>query len=133
MTAHFDYGRDRSYYEAQGDFFREVSAFAQAHNVHVHVVAHPRKHQGEISNDDIAGTKSLVNLAQNVFTVSRGKTENSSMVEIKKHRDTGTKDKKMFFRFEPESKRFYMSNEVLRFGWEGQIKSSIFDEMGEKM
>lgn len=133
MTAQFEYGRERDYYQAQGDFFREISAFAQAHNVHVHVVAHPRKTQGkEIDGDDIAGTKVLVNLAQNVISVERGKSINTCEIKVIKNRETGLKDKIITYLFDPKCKQFNDSVLPITFGWE-PIKpqaKSVFDEMG---
>lgn len=131
MTAQFEYGRDRDYYQAQGDFFRTISAFAQGHNVHVHVVAHPRKTQGKaIDGDDIAGTKVFVNLAQNVIGVARGEAEDTARITVMKHRETGLKDKSFDYVFDPISKRFSDSAESISFGWESKSEQSVMDGFG---
>jgi twinkle protein len=131
MTAQFEYGRDRDYFQAQGDFFRSISAFAQGHNVHVHVVAHPRKTQGKaMSGDDVAGAKALFNLTQNLIRVARGDKENTAKITLMKHRETGLKDVEFNYVFEPRCKRFCDTTEKIRFGWEDVPAPSLFDSIG---
>jgi len=133
MTAQFDYGRDRDYYQAQGDFFRSISAFAQAHNVHVHVVAHPRKTQGKaMGGDDVAGTKVLFNLTQNLIQVARGDKENAAKITVMKNRETGIKNVNFDYLFLPSCKRFYDSSAPIRFGWEDMPKPSIMDSFSSE-
>lgn len=71
MTALIDAIEDE--YRAQAKFMAELKRFAMRYSAHVIVVAHPRKlkQDATITNDDIAGTKYLTNLASNVIVVER--------------------------------------------------------------
>ena len=63
---------DRDIYEAQSLFSNSIADFAQNKNVHVHIVAHPRKIMGSIiSKMDISGSGDLSNRADNVFGIHR--------------------------------------------------------------
>ena len=71
MTALIDAIEDE--YRAQAKFMAELKRFAMRYSAHVIVVAHPRKikQDATITNDDVAGTKYLTNLASNVIIVER--------------------------------------------------------------
>ena len=54
MTARFR-GNDRDFYRAQSEFVAELASFAHDNNVHVHLVAHPRKTYRISDSDEVAG------------------------------------------------------------------------------
>lgn len=58
---------------AQGQFINALKKFANRYNVHVLVVAHPRKtKQGEkLQKDDVGGNSQIVNLADTAIVVER--------------------------------------------------------------
>jgi twinkle protein len=63
-------------YNAQKDFVNELCAFAQAHNVHVHLVHHVRKGESEHKAPgkfDIKGAGAITDQVDNVFIVWRNK------------------------------------------------------------
>jgi twinkle protein len=65
-------------YSAQKMFVDELSTFAKDNGVHVHLVAHSRKRDNEnspISKFDIKGAGEITDMADNVFTLFRNKTE----------------------------------------------------------
>lgn len=71
MTA--DYGKmsDSDFYRQQSRFVGQLVSFANRHNVHVFLVAHPRKTQGTIKNDDVSGSADITNRVANVITLSK--------------------------------------------------------------
>lgn len=102
-----------------------ISSLAKKYDVHIHIVAHPRKAVGFLRKDDIAGTADLSNMVENVFIVHRvnndfirytndyfGNGEASWMhkfnnvIETCKNRDLGVMDFMTGVYFEKESKRF---------------------------
>lgn len=63
-------------YNAQKDFVNELCAFAQSHNVHVHLVHHVRKGESEHKAPgkfDVKGAGAITDQVDNVFIVWRNK------------------------------------------------------------
>lgn len=63
-------------FDAQKDFVNELCAFAQAHNVHIHLVHHVRKGESEHhvpGKFDIKGAGAITDQVDNVFIVWRNK------------------------------------------------------------
>lgn len=92
MTA--DYGRmsDSDFYRQQSRFVGQLVTFANRHNVHVHLVAHPRKTRGPLDSDDVSGSGDITNRAANVFSLSKQKDNQGVdlLLEIKKNRWEGS-------------------------------------------
>lgn len=126
-------GGTDDYYRRQSEFIKTITTFAKKFDVHVHVVAHPRKTVGKVTKMDVGGSGDITNLADNVFGITRvrdaDKTKPESfgcdaMLEIFKTRFTGRIEYTVGLKFHEGSKRFYMPNddELLkrRYGWEGK-------------
>ena len=115
---------DREFYHAQSRFVSELEMFAKQNNVHILFVAHPRKSQGFLRLDDIAGSNDIVNKVDNALILHRvnkdfirlsqetlkWKGDNplyqaSNVIEICKDRDGGVQDEFIPLYFEIESKR----------------------------
>lgn len=121
---------DRDFYRSQSMFAQRLSRFAKANSVHVHLVAHPRKTQGEkaiVDADDISGSGDIPNIADNAFSVRRLSDEDaekmgfSSVVNILKCRETGAKGIKVALGFDPTVKRFWCPGDGgpdRAYGWE---------------
>jgi len=119
-------------YDAQGSFIKKVLAFSQEYNVHVHLVAHPKKVIGSIiTMMDISGSGDIVNNADNIIAIHKvtdkfreemrvnvtgnvkpGKSpvlekmlESSNIVEVFKCRATGISDTMIPCEYSEESKR----------------------------
>lgn len=122
MTARFDGIDERDYYRRQSEFVGELVRFAKSFNVHVHLVAHPKKTSSDLDNDDISGTADITNRADNVFSVKRVDKEVDAEVKLLKNRSDGIRGKKLGFKFDEASKRFWMPSEpesrLKRYGWE---------------
>ncbi len=120
-------GPDNDYYRQQSLFVQQAKQFARSHDVHVHIVAHPRKSDGRPTKSDVAGSKNITNWADNVFGVYRVKEDDkeankySTIVDVLKCRFTGVVDKNIGLNFEGESKRFSTDSEprkYYKYGWE---------------
>ncbi len=75
MTAKYNADTESNYYRAQSNFVGQLVEFANKYNVHVHLVAHPRKTSNSLDNDDISGTADITNRAANVFSLEKLKDE----------------------------------------------------------
>jgi twinkle protein len=102
-------------YNAQKDFVNELCAFAQAHQVHIHLVHHVRKGESEMSAPgklDIKGAGAITDMVDNVFIVWRnkkaereGKGEPTCIVACEKQRN-GEYEGKFGFWFDLESQQY---------------------------
>lgn len=71
MTAQYGRMAEKDFLRKQSIFGGQLVEFARRLNVHVHLVAHPRKATGDLENDDVAGLGDLTNRAANVLAVQR--------------------------------------------------------------
>ena len=114
---------DRDFYRAQSEFVAQLAAFAHNNQVHVHLVAHPRKTDRIDDSDAVAGIGDVTNLADNVFTMEKEDREDSardSILTVLKNRFWGERGRSIGLCFEKRSKRFYKSgtgNPNKAFGW----------------
>ena len=106
MTAKYDYSSKDNYYVQQSGFVGELVRFAKTYNVHVHLVAHPKKTQGELTKEDIAGTMDITNRADNTFSVNRDEEAKVTTVRILKNRSEGIQNVQVAFNFDIATKRF---------------------------
>lgn len=118
MMADFMDGKD--YYHAQSRFVGRIIEFAHKFDVHVHVVAHPRKVDGVLNKLDVAGSGDITNRADNVFSVARLSDKDTdkdsqkllelgcqTRLEVLKNRFSGRQNIVIGLKFEQDSKRFY--------------------------
>ncbi len=113
-------------WRAQSLFASRLVAFAQRFDVHVHLVAHPRKtKESKFDSDDVGGSGDITNKADNVFQLSRVADENvdeagcSAAIRILKNRMYGERST-VKLDFDPISKRFYPAGGTpyRKFDWE---------------
>ncbi|MDD5010369.1 MAG: toprim domain-containing protein, partial [Syntrophorhabdaceae bacterium] len=65
MTISFNGANDKAKYQAQADFVSALTVFAKQLDVHIHLVAHPRKtmyDKDEAGKTDVAGSADITNL-----------------------------------------------------------------------
>ena len=126
MTSRFNTGKsDSDFYRAQSNFVGELVNFAKTYNVHVHLVAHPRKTEGRLQKENISGSGDISNRADNVFSVERV-GEIGSMVDtrvtILKNRSEGVQNVDVGLSFDKVSKRYYQQTDMVaqfkKYGWE---------------
>ena len=123
MTARLKTGSDRDYYRGQSEFMAQLSAFAKRHQVHVHLVAHPRKTGDKLTGDDVSGTSDITNYADNLFTLEREEEQDAgqdTVLTVLKNRFFGERGRSIGLNFEPASRRFYKSGTQpdRSYGWE---------------
>jgi twinkle protein len=125
---------NKDFYRAQSEFMGKIIEFTHKFNVHVHVVAHPRKTSGDITKNDVGGSGDLTNRVDNVFSVSRIDQDDpknglslmdcDNKVDILKNRFSGRQDITIGLKFEPLSKRFFAKSDIdsdsKRYGWNDQ-------------
>ena len=129
-------------YDAQTRFMWELKKIAQDCNVHILLVAHPRKSIGFLRLEDVSGSNNIVNIIDNAFIVHRNNADFkekaktilksvgdawmiddgskvTNVVEIAKDREHGTCDLFVDLYYEPESKRLknYLA-ETISYSWE---------------
>ena len=96
MTAELKDESNLGFWRAQSAFTGRLVSFAKRLDVHVHLVAHPRKTEGRrLEADDVGGSSDITNRADNVFKVERVPEEReqelgySSLLTILKNREFG--------------------------------------------
>jgi twinkle protein len=121
MTAKYESTNENDFYLRQINFVRDLLQFASNYNVHIHLVAHPKKTKGKIDNDDISGRSEITNLAHNVFNFERtnGQGQSDLAVDILKNRWEGVKETIGLY-YCPVSRRIYSKEDgpLKRYGFE---------------
>ncbi|WP_036596584.1 toprim domain-containing protein [Ottowia thiooxydans] len=101
----------------QKEAMRKICAFARGMNVHVHLVAHPRKARDEShapSKMDVAGSSKLTDGADNVFSVWRAQKDDAkpdegepdAKLELQKQRNGDIQNKSISLWFDRASMQF---------------------------
>lgn len=109
-------------YRKQSNFVKQLSMMAKRFNVLIILVAHPKKRNGTLfNNDDVAGSSNITNLADVVLRYDMPPQENpkeySRMLQVTKNRLTGRVDfNGIGLYFEDSSKR--ISESQFDFDWE---------------
>lgn len=131
MTARLTGEADKGYYRAQSAFAGRLADFCKRLDVHVHLVAHPRKTEGNrpLEADDVGGSVDITNRADNVLKVERVPEERmqelgySTLLTILKNREFGARGKVKLEFNEPSRRLFQMGGSpTKRYGWEQGIK-----------
>lgn len=141
MTLNLNYEDEREKYKAQTAFIKDLHEMARDLNIHIWLVAHPRKQSTFLRYDDIAGASDIGNFADNIFIVHRvgqdfenqakaffsrdvianiTNSDYSNVIEIAKNRIPGRYVGNLVgVYYEPESKRMKNDRaEMFQFGWD---------------
>lgn len=132
---------DQNEYRAQTAIMKGLSDVAKQYNVHVALVAHPRKTISFLRLVDVSGSGNISNLVDSAFIIHRvnhdfrkgymdeftkkGTKEEdvllfngTNVIEIAKDREEGIQDEFIPLWYEPESRRMLNSRtEVIKFKW----------------
>jgi archaellum biogenesis ATPase FlaH len=131
-------GYDSGTYANQTKFILDVKDYAKQKNIHIVLVAHPRKQNDFLRKESISGTADLTNIADNVFLIHRvgndfekragdffgaDKVVNymqySNVLEVAKNRQMGVVDHLVGMYYEMESRRLKNSiAEHIVYGWQ---------------
>lgn len=128
MTARLREEARLGFWRAQSVFTGRLVDFCKRLNVHVHLVAHPRKTDNKkFDSDDVAGSGDITNRADNVFKVERVKPEDEgcdAVVTIMKNREYGARGS-IKLDFNEPSKRFFPSggSPAKRYSWEMKMRN----------
>lgn len=127
MTTRFSSYSDRDFYRAQSSFTGRLVEFAKRNEVHVHLVAHPRKVEGgrALEADDIGGSGDVANRSDNAFSLTRLDEKEAesrgfkTVLRVLKNRQFGELIS-IGLDYEPTSRRFFkagMGNPNKQYGW----------------
>lgn len=130
-----DYDGDK--YSQQTQFINDIKAYAKLWNIHIILVAHPRKEMGFLRKESISGTADLTNLCDNCFIIHRVNRDFKNrgseflgaekineylgfdaVLEVVKNRSMGVVDELIGMYYEKESRR--LKNEIsenIIYGW----------------
>jgi RecA-family ATPase len=131
--------------QQQAKMIVDLTNFAKRNNVHLILVAHPRKSTTFLRKTDISGTADLTNAVDNVFIVHRVNNDFiraagefygtavasqyftfSNVIEVCKNRDLGIMDMLIGLFFEIESKRFLNERyENIVYSWNEKEQKDI--------
>jgi len=111
--------------QKQKNFVNRVVDFARIHDVHVILVAHPRKREGRLTKMDVMGTGDITNLADVVCSTYRPRDEErlelncDGIIDILKDRFGGNQDEAIRTMFCKKSKRIWHPDydRNFFFGW----------------
>ena len=142
--------------EKQSAFVNSLADLAKQANIHIVLVAHPRKSLTFLRREDIGGSGDITNLADNVYIIHRcnkdfekrapeflGMEEvtkivqydgYSNVVEVCKNRFIGSVDNIFGYHYELETKRFIESKtEHVVYGWNPPViqQNMDFDDFSE--
>ena len=137
---------DSGTYANQTKFILDVKDYAKQKNIHVILVAHPRKQNDFLRKESISGTADLTNIADNVFLIHRvgqdfqkragdflgeGKIQEylgfSNVLEVAKNRQMGVVDHLVGMYYEMESRRLKNSiAEHIVYGW--QEEPNVYEQ-----
>ncbi len=125
---------------AQKKAFLGIHKLAEDKDIHIHIVAHPRKSISFLRKADISGTADMTNIAENVLICHRNNNdfqravaeffphemasvlnECSNYIEVCKNRDLGIEDYMVGLHYEVQSKRLLNEKyENLVYGWQDE-------------
>jgi KaiC/GvpD/RAD55 family RecA-like ATPase len=128
----------------QRELILQVKDFAKKNQVHIILVAHPRKVTTFLRKTDISGSSDLTNAVDNVFIIHRvnqdffrsgaeffgnGEIQKfqgfGNVLEVAKNRMYGVVDYLVGFHYEIESRRFKNTmDEEMHYGWEQKVEQS---------
>ena len=139
----------------QKELILQIKKFAKVNDVHIILVAHPRKTMAFLRKNDISGTSDLTNAVDNVFIMHRVNNDFfragaeffgeatinmyrgfGNVLEVAKNRMYGIVDLMVGMQYEIESRRFKNTTEEnVKYGWEREPTQSTmsFDNNHEQV
>lgn len=124
MTARFSTSAERDFFRAQSNFTGRLVEFAKKFEVHVHLVAHPRKAQGNLEADDVSGSGDITNRADNVFSLDRLSEQDAQIqgydaaLKVLKNRSFGATPH-IGLRYDASTRRYQKPGEAEKhYAWE---------------
>lgn len=135
MTAMEVITEQSNLYLAQSNFVGKLKKIALKYDVTVLLVAHPRKGDAEIGNDDVAGSSDITNKADIVMSYQRidDNDDYNGRLSIMKNRNNNGRlardNSAIMLHFSENTKRIYSDSSTnYRYGWE--ISYDDIEEIG---
>lgn len=129
MTAQLREEARLGFWRAQSVFTGRLVDFCKRLDVHIHLVAHPRKTEGKraLEADDVGGSGDITNRADNVFKVERVRPEEKgcdALVTIMKNREYGARGT-IKLDFNEPSRRFFPAggSPAKKYSWEMKMRN----------
>jgi twinkle protein len=128
MTARYDIEDNDNALRTQANFAANLMDFARTNNVHVVLVAHPKKGEYADIKESVAGMLDITNMAEIVLQVRKPTPKDladqicDSVITVAKNREYGDLGT-LYFTFEKASKRFNPIDGkcITRYGWENEL------------
>ena len=121
-------------YRQQTIFVRNLAIMAKEHDALIFLIAHPKKRNGmAFSNDDVAGSANITNLADVVLRYMRPPEDDEEaappdrILQVWKNRLTGKLEKKIPLWYDPASKRISEKAFDWKMGWENTDFEKVSD------
>lgn len=76
-------------YRQQSSFVKSLEKLAQAYEVAIILVAHPKKTQGDFDNDAVSGSSDITNAVSYVWNYERGEEQGTGKIMVTKNRVMG--------------------------------------------
>ena len=138
MTADDRNNSKENYYQQQSQFVGKLVKFAKKYNVHVHLVAHPKKTSESLDNDSISGSADITNRVANSISLTRLSDEKKAAagcdvsMKILKNRWEGQLGT-VGLNYDKVSRRLYVPSDgnTFQYGWEFDHWEEV--EQGEDM
>ena len=136
MTCRYSTESDNNFYRMQSNLVGLFIEFAKRYEVHVHLVAHPRKTSGVLENDDVSGSGDITNRADNVFSLERLNEKDRAAhgcdvaLKVLKSRAEGITGQ-VGLNYDKISRRLYLPSKgnTKVFGWERPSNKQDFIEI----
>jgi archaellum biogenesis ATPase FlaH len=146
-------GYDSGTYANQTKFILDVKDYAKQKNIHIILVAHPRKQNDFLRKESISGTADLTNIADNVLLIHRVGNDfekrageffgadkivhymqYSNVLEVAKNRQMGVVDHLVGMYYEVESRRLKNSvAEHIVYGWQEDHQQAKIQYTGDDL
>ena len=135
MSARFKAMRESDFFRAQSNFTGRLVEFAKKYEVHVHLVAHPRKTSSKLEADDVGGSGDITNRADNVFSLARldeveaEEKGYDTVLDVLKNRSFGFSGS-FGLTFDPKTRRFSRPGTLEKvYGWDRPAPQTTFEEI----
>lgn len=133
MTAMDKVDEQNNLYLAQSNFVGDLKRIAMKYQVVIILVAHPRKSNGDFSNDDVSGSSDITNKVDIVMVYQRAPEgeESDSLLQITKNRLFGFlkvgKQNAIRLNYSNKTKRIFSPNDktVKVYGWDKTTKQVV--------
>lgn len=115
---------EREFNRRQADYIKSLKKFVNSYDVHLFLVAHPRK-TDKVTKQDVSGVMDITNWADNVISIHRPEPEESqeysALLNLHKSRWSGHEHKTIGLHFDTRTKRLWSPKDPKpSYGWSAE-------------